>query len=284
MEDRQPDSRKGARSMSAVPADVLARLSSGQCESVNLMEWLAADMSALACAVAAEVRSPALASSLRAAAEAAAGLGVTKRLSTFGDAVAEATDATGVDYDLLASHRSDLVRQWACYALGSVRLGRRPNERLAAMLPYADDPNMSVRETAWMAFRPYLAQDLGGLLDALVALAHDARPNVRRFAVEVSRPRSVWGAHISSLKRHPEQADGLLQPVRGDSSRYVRLAVGNWLNDASKSRPDWVRKTCAAWLADDPSDAARAVVRRGLRGLSRSAGQVPSVVLDPLGA
>ena len=40
--------RKGARRIAEVPAEVLAAISVGAAETVNLMEWLAADMSMLA--------------------------------------------------------------------------------------------------------------------------------------------------------------------------------------------------------------------------------------------
>jgi 3-methyladenine DNA glycosylase AlkC len=126
---------------------------------------------------------------------------------------------------------------------------------------------MSVRECAWMAFRPHLSEHLAMGLKLLERITRSENPNERRFAIEVSRPRSVWGRHISALKQEPELALSLLSNVREDSSRYVRLAAGNWLNDASKSRPDWVLKLCSAWLQGD-NEYTKAIVRRGLRTLN----------------
>ncbi len=117
-----------------------------------------------------------------------------------------------------------------------------------------------------MAFRPYVQADLGRALDLLTDVAGHSDFAKRRFAVEVTRPRSVWGEHIRRLKQEPELAAGLLQKVQSDPAKYVQLAVGNWVNDASKSRPDWALQICAEWMqSSDPS--TRKIVRRGLRTL-----------------
>jgi 3-methyladenine DNA glycosylase AlkC len=127
---------------------------------------------------------------------------------------------------------------------------------------------MSVREAAWMAFRPYLQFELGGAIKLLEKTAGKADPRLRRFAVEVTRPRSVWGAHIEALKREPEIATVILERVKSDPSRYVQLAAGNWLNDASKTRPEWVLEICDRW-GRVPNKHTLRIVKRGLRTLSR---------------
>ena len=48
-----------------------------------------------------------------------------------------------------------------------------------------------------MAFRPHFAAHVTGALPMLASVALDSDPNVRRFAVEVSRPRSVWGSTLN---------------------------------------------------------------------------------------
>ena len=252
--------------MADVPPAVLAELAAGRIETVNLMEWLAADMPALACSLAASADEP-VASRLRQAAEEMAGAGVTDRLKFAGRALAEtAWDAPA--FACFAEHESDLVRQWACYAVNDSLLSLAIDERLRATLPFAADRNMSVRETAWMAFRPHLAEQFDAALPLLEGLAGHENENIRRFAVEVTRPRSVWGAHLAILKRDPARASRLLDRVRADPSRYVKLAVGNWLNDASKTRPDWVAQLCREWDAID-SPHTRFMMKRGLRTLVR---------------
>ena len=61
----------------------------------------------------------------------------------------------------------------------------------------------------------------------------------------------------------------LLEPVRSDTSRYVQNATANWLNDASKSRPDWVRAVCDRWAEQSPTKETAWIVNRGLRTLRK---------------
>jgi 3-methyladenine DNA glycosylase AlkC len=271
--------RRGARRLSAVPDDVLRLLERGDGETVNLMEWLAADMSTLARTVAKTTPSAALRGELETAAGAMAGQGVTRRLSIAGRAIARALPALDApDFLTLARHKSDLVRQWACYAVNEPTRQLSVQERLARTKQFAADPNMSVREAAWMAFRPYLQLHLAECLQALETLVHDSDPNIRRFSVEVTRPRSVWGAHLPELKRSPSLALRLLESVKRDGSRYVQLAVGNWLNDASKSQPVWVSELCGRWGVEGDK-ATAAIVRRGLRTLKSGRGEDDSADL-----
>jgi 3-methyladenine DNA glycosylase AlkC len=268
MRDLDLRARKGAPRMRDVPEEVLDQLAAGSIETVNLMEWLAADMSALAINLAEAHPNEQLASALRQAAADLRGRGVTDRLRIAGKAVAAHAPPGSVEYDNLASHKSDLVRQWVCYAANDSSLSLTLDRRLEETLRFAADGNMSVRETAWMAFRPHLAERFGEALPKLIPLAGHENENIRRFAVEVTRPRSVWGAHLHLLKRDPDHAIGLLEQVRADPSRYVRLAVGNWLNDASKSRPDWVLELSRRWRRQDNPHTA-SVLKRGLRTISR---------------
>lgn len=265
--------RSGARRMADVPPAVLAELAAGRIETVNLMEWLAADMATLARNVASEIGGAAGAALIQASSS-MIGVGVTDRLKAGGRAIAKGAWATPA-FERLKAHKSDLVRQWTCYAVNDSSLSLSIDERLRQTLPFAADRNMSVRETAWMAFRPHLADQFDEALPLLEGLALHTDENIRRFAVEVSRPRSVWGAHLPVLKRNPERAARLLDRVKEDSSRYVKLAVGNWLNDASKSRPDWVIQFCREWeIIDSPH--TRFMTKRGLRTLSRCCSPVGS--------
>jgi 3-methyladenine DNA glycosylase AlkC len=252
---------------------VLRLLAEGQTETVNLMEWLAADMPSLARNVAGQVTSPRLQTALVAASEGMTDRGVTARLSIAGKAIAASVDAfEDRHFAALANHPSDIVRQWACYAVNDDYREVSLERRLADTMPFAADRNMSVREAAWMAFRPYVAPSLGKVLLLLVPVATSRDENLRRFAVEVTRPRSVWGAHIEQLKRHPGLGRELLDAVRADPARYVQLATGNWLNDASKSRPDWVLALAAEWRKSGDANTDK-IVRRALRTISKHQGQ-----------
>ncbi len=242
---------------------------------------MATDMCALARVVAKETRYAGLGQSLRAAADSAEGSGILARLRILGRAVSAAVrQFDGPMFNTIARHRSDVVRQWAAYAVNDPHQSMTLQERLTLTLPFAADHHMSVRECAWMAFRPYLIRSLETGLRLLEPATRSLNPNVRRFAIEVTRPRSVWGAHIGDLKRKPEKAIALLKNVREDESRYVRLAAGNWLNDASKTRPDWVIEVCQNWSLSQ-NKRTRAIVRRGLRTLTRGRAALQETATEP---
>jgi len=112
-------------------------------------------------------------------------------------------------------------------------------KRLEVMRRFATDRNMSVKEYAWYFLRPYLIADLPKSFELLIPWVQNPDPNIRRCAVEATRPRGVWCQHIPALKSNPELGLTILEFVRSDPSKYVQRSVGNWLNDASKSRPNW---------------------------------------------
>ena len=218
------------------------------------------------------------------ASEEALGRGILGRLAVMGAAVAAAING-GSETALreIAEHHSDLVRQWGAYAVNHPSVPLTLSKRLSATLPYAADLHMSVRECAWMAFRPHLSTALDDGLSLLEPVTRSACPNERRFAVEVSRPRSVWGRHIVALKRDPSRALALLENVYDDEARYVRLAAGNWLNDASKTRPEWVRQLCTRWPATGRKNTV-AIVARGLRTVARTGENGPLFHRESRGA
>ena len=238
------------------------------------MEWLAVDMDMLARSVLSSEPYGHVGRQVLDKLPQLAGLGITKKLVAVGTAVASVSgDPDHQLHRALSEHRCDIVRQWAVYALHALP-GLSSAERLARTRPFAADNNMSVRECAWIAFRPHLAADLDNSIRRLHAWVEDADPNVRRFAIEVTRPRSVWGQHLPPLKREPQKGLPLLEPVRADPSGYVRTAVANWLNDASKSRPEWVLDLCDAWAAD-ASPRTQWIVGRALRSYRRAANDRP---------
>lgn len=236
-------------------------LEGGGSESSNLQEWLALDMAVLLRELLRDsgrkAPDPAWLDLVRA-------MPLTRRI----EAIAlYLLDRHGDLQAGLATHASDTVRIWSAMMVG---LGsKRPLQvRLDQLRPFAADPHFGVREYAWMAFRPHLAAQLPEGLLLLEAEAGSADERLRRFASEVSRPRGVWCSHIQVLRQDPAQARPLLDRLKADPSRYVQTSVANWINDASKDQPAWVRALAAAWEGE-PHPATQWILAHGLRTLRK---------------
>lgn len=251
--------RKGATRAADIPPDVLHALSCGELQSATLAEALALDQAGLLRTV-----FPALSPRAQAATEAACQLGILKRMMAIGAALLDELGAPGIE--LCRTHEADTVRGWACFMIGA-QPGLDLSARLAAIQPLADDAHFGVREWAWMAVRPHLAQELDAAIDHLATWTASPSERLRRFASEALRPRGVWCAHIATLKQKPEQALAILSPLRADSSAYVQDSVANWLNDAAKDQLAWVRTLCAQWLQGEPPAATHRICQRALRNL-----------------
>ncbi len=264
--------RKGYSRRSDIPADVLGALNEGRDEAVTLAEALGIDMPQLLRHAARDVGLEERGDWLGAQADGLASEGVMKRLAGIGAALFAALDnhpGRAEVFEALSTHPSDTVRSWATYVnVADPSLGL--SERLARARPFASDGHMGVRECAWTSFRPYLVAELSEGLRLLSGWVRDGDPNVRRCAVEGTRPRGVWCAHIPELKEDPERGPVILEPVRSDPSRYVQLAAGNWLNDASKTCSEWTTGVCDRWTEESPTPETASIVRRGLRTLRRA--------------
>jgi 3-methyladenine DNA glycosylase AlkC len=260
--------RKGARRRLEIPNEVLQLLNQGNIETVNLVEWLAIDMSVLLKSILMEL-DLSDAHKLHIISATIQNVGIIKRLQRIGEAlfhVLTECDNRLLLFEYLVNHPSDMVRDWACFTVAADKF---LPERLQATRRFAGDRNTSVRECAWESLRPFLAKDLECSLSLLVPWVKNQDPNIRRCAVEATRPRGVWCKHILALKEHPELGLIILEEVRSDSSNYVQRSVANWLNDASKSCPDWVMNVCNRWQEESPNQATKWIVKHATRTLSK---------------
>lgn len=246
--------RKGARSRADIDPVVLAELNAGTAETLTLPETLAIDFAALMAATCPDVDPAPLRD--------AAGDGVTRRMALAGRLVLEARGGAAV-VDL-AGHGSDTVRGWAAYAIGLLP-HLTIEERLVMIRPLADDAHFGVREWAWLGIRTALVAAPVRALEVLAPWTAEASPYLRRFASEATRPRGVWCAHIAALRADPTPGLMVLESLRADPERYVQDSVANWLNDAGKDHPDWVRGVCARW--DGGGRVTAYIVKRAMRNL-----------------
>ena len=63
---------------------------------------------------------------------------------------------------------------------------------------------------------------------------------VRRLASEGCRPRLPWAMALPNLKENPTPIIPILENLKNDPSRFVRLSVANNLNDIAKDNPGTV--------------------------------------------
>ncbi len=264
--------RKGAKTTSAVPAEVRWLLNSGTIETVNLCEWLIVDHRTLASHVFPSQGWSGLLAGLEFGLSELKAPTAIKRTFAIGTLLANhlrALSAFRKALKTLQAHRSDTVRGWACVLIGR----REPAtlaERLTWIRPFAADNNAGVREIAWMSVRDSIASQLGEAFPLLSEWVRDPNERIRRFASEATRPRGVWCRHIQSLKEEPAMAMPLLEPLRSDDSKSVRDSVANWLNDAARSQPEFVRTTCRRWLQESNTPETRSLVRRAMRTLTKT--------------
>jgi 3-methyladenine DNA glycosylase AlkC len=260
--------RKGAARIALIPPEVLNALNDGLVPTVNLNEFLAIDLPLLARNVAAQIGLDAQAERL---ADTLAMLPAFKPVKRHEHVARALYDLAGPRADrdaiahALATHASDVARAWAAQWI--LFSGLALPRKLQGVQRFAADPHFGVREVAWMAVRDEVA---GAIDEAVVLLGpwvRDADENIRRFASELTRPRGVWCAQIEPLKAEPWRGLDLLEPLRADPSRYVQNSVANWLNDAAKSQPDWVREVCERWRRESRADATEYIARRALRSL-----------------
>lgn len=244
-----------------IPRHVLEALNTGTRESANLAEALAVDFIVLLLSVHPDVELDDLGLLVSSPPS------ITERMRRVGQILSR---DFGVDYvDELINHPSDTVRSWAAYVIG-LDPYLKLRERLKLIRALADDSHFGVREWAWMPLRPHIAANIEEAIKLLKPWTRNKSPYLRRFAVEATRPRGVWTAHIERLKQDPQLGLPLLEPLRADPEKYVQDAVSNWLNDAAKSQPEWVREVCATWSSNPKANAATArICRRALRTIDR---------------
>ncbi|WP_265129507.1 DNA alkylation repair protein [Chryseobacterium oranimense] len=265
------EKRKGARSIKDIPESILTQLNRGETESVNLTEWLAVDQKLLLENFLLQHNRKEYIKPI---------LKAVDRLKK--QTVNTVNEAIGVgilneslknrDEDFLSvvsAHTSDLVRCWGTYMVGRNE-ALTISEKLEKIQAFASDSHFGVREICWMAVRPGIAENLEESLTILSCWTNHENEYIRRFASESTRPRGVWCAHIEKLKKNPGLGLVILEPMKSDPSRYVQDSVGNWLNDASKSQPEFVIEICDEWLRESLVKETKYIVKKALRTIQKN--------------
>lgn len=264
--------RKGARKASDIPLEVFTLLNQGKIESANLTEWLAINHISLLenvlPSIGLEHKLEFIIAELRKN-EAETGMKAIRMTGALLDiAIIEENDNTKEDVTAKCSnHVSDSVRCWSAF------MNKNPNDsltnKLQYILPFAADNHFGVREIAWMSIREDLSENIDVSVGLLVDWAKSEDENIRRFSVESIRPRGVWTKHIEILKQMPQKVLPILNLLKSDSSKYVQDSVGNWLNDASKTQPEWVIDLCKQWEIESDTNATAKIIKKAKRTIMK---------------
>ncbi|SMO88332.1 DNA alkylation repair protein [Melghirimyces algeriensis] len=264
--------RKGARKTSEIPAEVMRLLNQGKIESVNLTEWLAVNHISLLKSVlpsigfegaSAWIISEMEKRNVKTGTKAIRMVGALLDQVMMGERDERKTKLTGK----CSHHLSDSVRCWAAFM--NKNRNDSLQDKLSYIRPFAADHHFCVREIAWMSVREDLSQDIEKSVELLMDWAKSDDENIRRFAVESLRPRGVWTKHIERLKQEPRLALPILNLLKSDPSKYVQDSVGNWLNDASKTQPDWVIRLCDQWEKESDTKATARIIKKAKRTIMK---------------
>ncbi|MDX8394795.1 MAG: DNA alkylation repair protein [Mariprofundaceae bacterium] len=251
--------RVGAKSIGAINQTTRKALNEGVLESASLSEALSIDFSHLMICTFPRMNAQTIEQMHHAQSQ-----GITKRMQLAASLLSSQLGSEA--FAALSHHQSDTVRGWAAYALAS-DAALSLEQKLSGVKALADDPHFCVREWAWLALRPSISLDIRHSIELFTPWVNDASENIRRFAIEATRPRGVWSKHIAELKDSPQLGEPLLNRVMEDTSRYVQNSCANWLNDAGKTQPLWVTGFCKQWQNRSQSEALTYVARRALRNI-----------------
>ena len=271
MVSKEIGNRKGARKAQDIPKEVLALLNNGKIQTVNLTEWLAVDQTEL---IKNSLPKIGLKNCIESITKA---IGHQKKASTMSSIkiiglhlyeYCHKSKSLVSTVELLSNHESDTMR---CYATYLIALNPELNisEKLNQSRKLIADKHFGVREIVWMALRPEIESNLKESIELLSGWTNDQDENIRRFVTESTRPRGVWCKHIETLKENPEQALSILEPLKSDKSNYVQNSVGNWLNDASKSKPEFVSRLCEKWKSESQTAETEKIIKRALRTIEK---------------
>lgn len=266
--------RKGASKATNIPNEVKILLNQGKIESVNLTEWLAVNHIFLLENVMPTLGLEKELVDIRAEMEKQNVESGMQAIRMVGSLLYEITIARKSETEReeiianCSNHVSDSVRCWAAFI--NKHSNNSLQDKLSYIKPFAADPHFGVREIAWMSIREELSKDIDESVKLLEDWAKSHDEKLRRFSVEAIRPRGVWCKHIEILKQDPQKAFPILNLLKADPSKYVQDSVGNWLNDASKTQPEWVLALCEKWQKESDTKATNRIIKKATRTLMKS--------------
>ncbi|MCL1994317.1 MAG: DNA alkylation repair protein [Spirochaetes bacterium] len=117
------------------------------------------------------------------------------------------------------------------------------------------------------AVRPFIIKYPKKMMKQMLVWSKHEHWGVRRLSSEGCRPRLPWAMALPGLKENPAAIIPILENLKDDVSRFVRLSVANNLNDIAKDNPETVIGLAKKWQGK--SENINWVIKHGCRTLLR---------------
>jgi DNA alkylation repair enzyme len=115
------------------------------------------------------------------------------------------------------------------------------------------------------AVRPFIIKYPDKMMAQMLAWSRHKHWGVRRLASEGCRPRLPWAMALPNLKKNPTPIIPILENLKNDPARFVRLSVANNLNDIAKDNPETVIELVKRWQGE--SEEVDWITKHGCRTL-----------------
>jgi len=115
------------------------------------------------------------------------------------------------------------------------------------------------------AVRPFIIKYPKEMMKQMLVWSKHEHWGVRRLSSEGCRPRLPWAMALPKLKENPAPIIPILENLKNDVSRFVRLSVANNLNDIAKDNPETVINLVKKWQGK--SENINWVIKHGSRTL-----------------
>jgi len=113
--------------------------------------------------------------------------------------------------------------------------------------------------------RPFIIKYPDEMMKQMLIWSKHKHWGVRRLASEGCRPRLPWAMALPDLKKDPSPIIPILENLKNDPARFVRLSVANNLNDIVKENPKTVIELVKRWKGE--SREVDWIIKHGCRTL-----------------
>lgn len=115
------------------------------------------------------------------------------------------------------------------------------------------------------ATHPFIIKYPNEMMAQMLLWSKHEHWGVRRLASEGCRPRLPWAMALPDLKKDPAPIIPILENLKNDPARFVRLSVANNLNDIAKDNPEIVINLVKKWQGE--SKEVDWIIKHGCRTL-----------------